>query len=140
MSAYDTDLHAWTRAQADALRRRAGNEIDWDNLAEEIEAVGRSERREIASRLEVLLMHLLKWWRQPEHQSPSWRASIRDARDEIERVLDDNPSLRGLPAEKLPKAYARAREKALEEMRLVDRLPEACPWPIEDVLRADFLP
>ena len=136
---YEADLYAWTKAQADALRRRAANEVDWDNLAEEIESLGRSEKREVASRLEVLLIHLLKWTYQPQWQCPSWRASIRDARDELERVLEDNPSLRGLPAERLAKAYARARVKALEETGLY-RLPEACPWTIEQVLDAEFLP
>ena len=61
MMKYDTDLYQWTIEQADALRRRAVNELDYDNLAEEIEGVGRSERREIRSRLEILLIHLLKW-------------------------------------------------------------------------------
>ncbi|HEY3623009.1 MAG TPA: DUF29 family protein [Roseiarcus sp.] len=69
MMKYDTDLYQWTIEQADALRRRAGNELDYDNLAEEIESVGRSERREIRSRLENLLIHLLKWHYQPEKQS-----------------------------------------------------------------------
>ena len=93
---YDTDLYQWTIEQADALRRRAVNELDYDNLAEEIESVGRSERREIRSRLEILLIHLLKWRYQPEKQSDSWRAFVSEARQRIEAVLTDNPSLRGL--------------------------------------------
>jgi hypothetical protein len=136
---YESDLYAWTKEQVDALRRRATNEIDFDNLAEEIEALGRSERREVASRLEILLLHLLKWKYQPEWQSPSWRASIRDARVELERVLEDNPSLHALPAEKLNKAYANARSKALDETGLY-RLPESCPWRIEEILDHGFLP
>jgi Domain of unknown function DUF29 len=136
---YEADLYAWTKAQADALRRRAAAEVDWDNLAEEIESLGRSEKREVASRLEVLLLHLLKWKYQPQQQCPSWRASIRDARDELERVLEDNPSLRGLPGERLVTVYPRARMKALEETGLY-RLPEACPWTIAEVLDAGFLP
>src|ERR1700748_2433978 len=90
---YDTDLYQWTIEQADALRRRAVNELDYDNLAEEIESVGRSERREIRSRLEILLIHLLKWRYQPEKQSDSWRASVSEARQRIEDVLCDNASL-----------------------------------------------
>src|SRR5271166_6645738 len=111
MPSYDTDLHEWTKEQADALRRRAANELDWDNLAEEIESLGNSERREIRSRLKNLLVHLLKWKYQPEGQCGSWRGSIREARAQIEEVLLDNPSLRPLPAESLSRAYAYARGK-----------------------------
>ena len=139
MSGYETDLYEWTRAQADALRRRASNELDWDNLAEEIEAVGRSERREIGSRLENLLLHLLKWRYQPEGQCGSWRGSILEARHRHERLIADNPSLRSYPAEILPKAYGYARKKALNETGLL-RLPEDCPWTIDDILSNDFLP
>ena len=137
--AYDADLYAWTREQAALLRSRAANELDYDNLAEEIESLGRSEKREIASRLENLLVHLLKWRYQPEERSNSWRASIRDARVELERVLDDNPSLRALPAERLPKAFANARAKALDETGLY-RLPDECPWSADQVLSNEFWP
>jgi Domain of unknown function DUF29 len=136
---YDSDLYAWTKEQADALRRRASNALDWDHLAEEIESLGTSQRSEIRARLKVLLVHLLKWKHQPELQCGSWRGSIREARDHIEDVLDDNPSLRAYPAECLPKAYARARMKALDETGLL-QLPEVCPWTIDEILADDFLP
>ena len=136
---YETDLAMWAKQQAELLRRRAANEIDWDNLADEIEAVGRSERREIRSRLEVLLVHMLKWRFQPDLRSNSWRASIRDARTELDRVLEDNPSLRSLPAESLPKVYASARAKALDETGLY-HLPETCEWSAEQVLDIEFWP
>jgi Domain of unknown function DUF29 len=136
---YESDLYEWTKEQADALRRRASNALDWDNLAEEIESLGTSQRSEIRSRLKVLLVHLLKWKYQPELQCGSWRGSIREARDQIEDMLDDSPSLRAHPAECLPKAYVRARMKALDETGLL-RLPEVCPWTIEEILDGDFLP
>ena len=94
---------------------------------------------QIRSRLKVLLVHLLKWKCQPELQCGSWRGSIREARDQIEDVLDDNPSLKAYPAECLPKAYARARTKALDETGLLS-LPETCPWTIDEILDGDFLP
>jgi hypothetical protein len=125
MPRYDTDLTEWTKEQADALRRRAANELDWDNLAEEIESLGASERREIRSRLKTLLVHLPKWKVQPEGQCGSSRG--------------DNPSLRTIPAESLSRACAYARGKALGETGLY-RLPEACPWTIEQILEDDFLP
>jgi Domain of unknown function DUF29 len=136
---YENDLYQWTKTQSDALRRRAVNEVDWDNVAEELESLGRSERREIVSRLEVLLLHLLKWRFQPDQRSQSWWASIRDARNELERVLEDNPSLRALPAERLPKAYANARVRTLEETGLY-HLPEACEWTADQILSPKFLP
>jgi hypothetical protein len=137
---YDTDLYQWTIEQADALRRRAVNALDYDTLAEEIESVGRSERREVRSRLEVLLIHLLKWRFQPARQSESWRASVSEARRRIEDVLTDNLSLRSFPAEALASAYRLAiLDKAIRRLELL-HLPDVCPWAIEDVLRDDFWP
>ncbi len=139
MSNYDVDVNEWTKEQADALRRRAANELDWDNLAEEIESLGSSNRRQIKSRLEILILHLLKWKVQPEWRCGSWRGSIRETRHRLEDLLEESPSLRPLPADYLPKAYARARVKALDETGLY-RLPETCTWTIEQILDADFLP
>jgi Domain of unknown function DUF29 len=139
MSSYDTDLYEWTKEQADALRRRAANALDWDNLAEEIESLGKSDRRQIQSRLEVLLMRLLKWRYQPEWRCGSWRGSIFEARLRLRKLLADSPSLRSYPAEYLPEAYNNARGKALEETGLLS-LPDACPWTIDEVTADDFLP
>jgi len=137
---YETDLYQWTRAQADALRRRAANEIDWGNVAEEIESLGTSQRHEIRSRLKILLVHLLTWKYQPEHRSASWRSSIDGARDEIASLIEDSPSLRAFPGEALAKAYTAAvRDREVRQMELY-HLPEACPWTIEQVLADDFLP
>jgi Domain of unknown function DUF29 len=136
---YDSDVFEWTKEQADALRRRAANELDWDNLAEEIESLGRGDRRQIKSRLEILILHLLKWKYQPEWRCGSWRGLILGVRHRLEDLLEESPTLRRLPAECLPKAYARARRKALAETGLY-RLPEACPWTIEQILTEDFLP
>ena len=90
MSNYDTDLYEWTKEQADALRRRAANALDWDNLAEEIESLGKSDRRQIQSRLEVLLIHLLKWRYQPEWRCGSWRGSIFEARLRLRKLLAES--------------------------------------------------
>ncbi len=137
---YDEDLYQWTIEQGRALRDRATNALDYDNLAEEIESLGRRDKREIEYRLENLLVHLLKWRYQPEWRSPSWEASIDEARLRIERVLKDSPSLRSYPGEVLDEAYRYAiRNKAVRALEL-DRLPEACPWAIEDVLSEEFLP
>jgi len=135
---YESDLYEWTKEQADALRRRASNALDWDNLAEEIESLGNSNLDQIESRLDNLILHLLKWKYQPELRCGSWRGSIFEARRRIARLLKKNPSLRPYPGEYLPEAYPVAREKALLETGLY-RLPETCPWTIDQVLADDFL-
>jgi hypothetical protein len=140
MSTYEGDFFAWTQAQADALRRHAPNEIDYENLAEEIESVGRSDRREIASRLEVLLVRLLKWAYQPEMRSGSWEGSISEARERIADLIDDSPSLRDHPAHVLGKAYKYATgDKDIRRLELYS-LPPECPWTAEQALDRDFLP
>ena len=139
---YDTDIAAWSERQADALRRRAANEIDWVNVAEEIESLGRSDRREIRSRLAVICEHLLKWTYQPEQRSNSWSSSIRKARDEIADLIDDSPSLADYPATQLggrKGAYLRGRRDAAIETGLSD-LPSACPWSVEQLLDDEYWP
>ena len=136
---YESDLYEWTKEQADALRRRAPNALDWDNLAEEIETLGHSNLDQIEARLENLILHLLKWTYQPELRCGSWRGSIFEARRRIARLIKKNPSLATYPGEYLPEAYPAAREKALLETGLY-RLPEVCPWSIEQILADDFLP
>jgi len=136
---YESDLYEWTKAQADALRRRASNALDWDNLAGEIESLGTSNLDQIESRLENLILHLLKWKYQPELQCGSWRGSIFEARHRIARVIQKNPSLRAYPGQYLPEAYPVARRRALAETDLL-RLPETCPWTIDEILADDFWP
>ncbi|MBV9286776.1 MAG: DUF29 domain-containing protein, partial [Hyphomicrobiales bacterium] len=95
--------------------------------------------REFSSRLEVLIIHLLKLAHQPDEGSPSWRGSIREARNRIEDILEESPSLRPYAGERLPRAYAPARVEALEQTGL-SWLPERRPWAIEDILAKDFWP
>lgn len=139
---YETDFVAWADLQADALRRRATNEIDWENVAEEIESLSRSDRREIRGRLTVLCEHLLKWGFQSDARSPSWRASIHEARDRIADLIEESPSLAAYPGTQLsgPRgAYARGRREAVDATGGVG-LPEACPWTIDQVLDPEFWP
>ena len=90
---YDKDTYTWALQQADALRRRSANEVDWENVAEEIESVGKTEARELENRYIVLLTHLLKWLYQPGMRSRSWEASIRVA--SIMGEMQDNDRKRG---------------------------------------------
>ena len=138
---YDTDFYAWTQEQAARLREEEWEALDWQNLAEEIESMGRSEQNEVKSRLEVLIMHLLKWKYQPEHQSRSWRSTINIQRLDLERVLEDNPSLHARLSEFLPKAYERGAKKAFHEMQLLHwTFPPTCPYTVEQLLDEEFWP
>jgi hypothetical protein len=138
---YDTDFYAWTQAQAAALRAKAAPALDWDHLAEEVESLGQAERHAVRSHLRTLLWHLLKWHYQPRRRSKSWRVSIDNARDEIDDYLATNPSLVTALDDLLVSAYGRARKVAARETGLpLTTFPEACPWPIAQVLEEDFWP
>ena len=130
---YETDFALWSERQADALRRRAANEIDWDNVAEEIESLSRSDKREIRNRLEVLLQHLLKWARQPEQRSSGWRGTIVEQRRRLWQLVKESPSLQSYPGAKLSEAYDGGREDTQIEMEFTD-LPLVCLWTIEQVM------
>jgi hypothetical protein len=138
---YDADFAAWTAEQARHLRAVRPADLDWENLAEEVESLGRSDKRAVGSDLKVVLEHLIKWRYQPEKRSASWSDSIEEHRDRILRILEDSPSLAALPAEILEQEYRRARRKALRDMGLpLDRVPTACPFTAEQALEADFWP
>lgn len=132
---YDKDGHGWAMEQAALLRARRFNEIDLENIAEEIESVGKSERRTLESHLSRLLMQLLKWQHQPERQGNSWAAAIRGARLEVRDVLDENPSLRPRLPALTAKAWRRAVIKAMEETGLDEQVfPSECPWTFEQAM------
>lgn len=138
---YDEDFYAWTVEQARLLRAGELSALDAENIAEEIESMGKSDRRELRSRLTVLLSHLLKWRFQPEQRSSSWSGTIREQRRQIELVLADSPSLRPVLAKALAEAYAEAREDGAEETGLgPDAFPAECPFTAEEVLARGFLP
>lgn len=138
---YGKDLYAWSKDQADRLRALRPAQIDWENIAEEIESVGRSDRRSLQSDLKVVLVHLLKWRYQPQKRKSGWRSSINEHRDRIERILGDSPSLAQIPAQSLATEYRKARLEALDDTRLPKgRIPESCPFSIEEVLDPTYWP
>ena len=138
---YDTDLHAWAMTNAQLLRDGHYDLIDIKHLIEEIEDMGKSQQHAITSFLRNLLMHLLKWQYQADKQSRSWKFTIRNARQEIEDLLDDNPSLNRLPGEVLQRSYAKARQLAADETGIsLTVFPEVCPYTIDQVLSGDWLP
>ncbi|WP_263064712.1 DUF29 domain-containing protein [Dickeya dadantii] len=138
---YDNDFYGWTQEQANLLRSGRLAELDIHNLLEEIEAMGRSERRELESRLQVLFMHLLKWEYQPSHRGKSWQLTIEEQRRKATRVLSENPSLKSRLQDIIADAYGDAVIGAERETGLNRGLfPANCPWSFEQAVNPDFYP
>jgi len=138
---YETDFYGWIQNQAAALK--AGNlaKLDLNNLIEEIEDMGKSQRRELESRLETLLMHLLKWRFQPLRKTPSWTYTIREQRKRIADHLRKNPSLKSILSEACSAAYGYAVMRASEETGIAETtFPAHCPWTFEQATDPDFWP
>ena len=142
MNAYDKDINAWAQEQARLLRAGRFEMLDIEHIAGEIEDVGKSEQRELASRMAVLLAHLLKWQYQPERRGASGEKTIKAQRKEIAYALDESPSLAPKLQEPrwLDMVWARAVAQAVGETGL-DCFPEECPWAIQgEVLAQSWLP
>ncbi|MFA7496912.1 MAG: DUF29 domain-containing protein [Acidithiobacillus sp.] len=138
---YEVDFLAWVEAQTQALRTRQASGLDWDNILEELESMGRSEKNALRSRLQVLLMHLIKWQWQPKKQSKSWAITIRNQRLAIKYLIKDSPSLKRLIPEILPDAWSDAAEEAAFETGLpISTFPELCPWDMDTQVMADWWP
>jgi len=140
-SLYDQDIVAWANQQAQALRAGRFDQLDLERLAEEIEDVGKSEQRELISRLAILITHLLKWGYQPERRGTSWESTIRTQRDAIARRVKRTPSLKRTLADPdwFADAWNDGRDLALREPGLSE-LPQACPWTLERIINPDWLP
>lgn len=132
---YDRDFQLWTSEQSRLLKSRNAAALDWDRLAEEVEDLGKSERREVKSRMAVLLTHLLKWRFQPEARSLSWTATIAEQRARIRDILEDSPSLARYPETVLAREYRLAVLKAASDTGLsLDAFPEISPFTAEEIL------
>ena len=142
MNTYDQDINAWAHEQARLLRAGRFEMLDIEHIAGEIEDVGKSEQRELASRMAVLLAHLLKWQYQPERRGASWEKTIKAQRKEIAYALGESPSLTPKLQEPrwLDMVWARAVAQAVGETGL-DCFPEECPWAMQgEVLAETWLP
>lgn len=141
MGEYDRDFHAWAMEQAEAIRRRSLNELDWDNLAEEVESLGKQQRSELRNRYTVLLIHLMKWLLQPDRRSRSWDNTIFHQRQEIGVLMQDSPSLKSEHERLFLEGYQLARTRAARETRLsLKRFPETPPFTMDQALDSDWLP
>ena len=138
---YEEDFYAWTVEQARLLRSGELSSIDVAIVAEEIESLGRGDKRELESRLTVLLMHLLKWQIQSKMRSRSWSGTILEQRRRIAKLLKESPSLLPFVNEALAEAYSDALEAASNETGLPETdFPTECPFTPDEVLSRAFLP
>ena len=141
MIPYEQDFYGWTQEQAALLRAGRLTDLDIDNLIEEIETMGRSEKRELQSRLSVLLMHLLKWHYQPARRGKSWTLTIQIQRVDFMDVLQDNPGLKSQLTDLTANAYRSARINASRETGLdMQTFPVQCPWDFQQITDESFYP
>lgn len=139
---YEQDFLTWTQQQAEYLQKGRWAELDVKNLIEELEALGRSEQKELSSYFQVLVMHLLKCQYQTEKRTPSWNNTLSNCRDKIQDCLEDTPSLQRflLDSEWIEKYYRRARRDAAKEtQKPLQTFPTECPYTIAQILDPEFL-
>lgn len=153
---YDEDFFAWTKEQAETLRSAAkggsNRKLDWENLAEEIESLGKSDRRELSSRLSIIIEHLIKLEHSPaKYPRNRWRQTIRRERLDIERVLNDSPSLRNEVPRLITELMNRAVDIAIGELDIRRELNRAArdkirstaqhaPYTPDQILAEDWFP
>lgn len=138
-ASYENDFYAWTQQQAHLLKAGQIHQIDGQNIAEEIADMGRSEKRQLASRLEILIMHLLKWQFQSNLRSRSWQLNIKEQRLRLDQLLQENPSLQSSLTEVINKVYPLATISAERETGIY-LFPETCPYELTEILSAEFFP
>ncbi|MEH1908620.1 MAG: DUF29 domain-containing protein [Nostoc sp.] len=140
-SLYEQDFYLWIQTTAELLKQGRLTELDLENLIDEIETMGRSEKKALRSNLEVVLMHLLKYKYQAEKRSGSWRATIREHRKRLRQALEESPSLKPYFCEVFGQCYNDARLLAADETELhLAIFPEQSPFTPEQALNPDFLP
>ncbi|MFO1153495.1 MAG: DUF29 domain-containing protein [Rhodospirillales bacterium] len=138
---YEADYYAWTVEQVTLLRQGRLNDADIAHIAEELEDLGKAEKRELRNRLAVLLAHLLKWQAQPGGRGASWQATIREQRLRLADHLADDPSLRPTVSDVVAQVWPRAVVVAMGQTKLAEELfPTSCPWSAEQVIDAAFWP
>ncbi len=138
---YDTDFNLWIEQTVRQLKQGDLQSLDLENLIEEIESMGRSDKREVYSRLKVLLLHLLKWEYQPQKRTGSWRNTIDEQRDQLNLILADSPSLNTHLQVIFADCYLKGKKGAANETNLpLSTFPVDCPFSQAEILDAEFFP
>jgi hypothetical protein len=141
MSNYNEDFYAWTVEQVHLCRSGQLDAIDLEHIIEEIESMGKREKRELSSRMTVLLMHLLKWQHQEIYQGKSWRLTIYEQRSELKKLIKDNSSLKPWLDETVAEAYESAKIKAEIETGISHKhYAQQCEWTVMQILDVEFFP
>jgi len=137
---YEGDFYAWLLRNAQLIRQGQFSQIDRENIAEELEGMARTDKRQLASRLAVLLAHLLKWEFQADKRSSSWRGTIKEQRRRILKLLAESPSLKNEIENQLVDAYESAIIIASNDTGMSEfDFPSKCPFELEQILNEDFL-
>jgi Domain of unknown function DUF29 len=138
---HEKDTYGWAVHTVQLLRNKKMSEVDFDNIIEEMEALGRSEKHELINRLSLVISHLLKWQFQPNMRGHSWIYSIKEQRIQVKIHLEDNPSLKSKLDESLGNAYKIARFKAAKETGLDEKtFPDQCLYTFEQLMDETFFP
>jgi hypothetical protein len=143
---YDRDFYEWIQQNVDLLRRGCAKQSDLAHIAEEIEDVSKRDQRAVTSRLEVLVMHLLKWKYQPEKRyshsgKSSWLETIAEQRQRLAKLFEKSPSLKRVAASELSDAYLYAVQAASRQTLIpLSQLPTECPFTLDEVVDEGFLP
>jgi hypothetical protein len=138
---YDQDYLLWLEDTLNLLKTQNYEKVDWQNLFEEIEDMGKREKRALESNLIILLIHLLKCQYQPEKRSGSWERRILEHRRRIKKALKDSPSLNPYLMTILEESYVEAVKQTKAETQLpLDTFPQKCPYQLMIILEDDFLP
>jgi hypothetical protein len=138
---YDQDFYAWLLKSAELIRQRKFSELDVENIAEELEGMARSDKRQLINRFAVLLAHLLKWQYQPKKRSKSWERTIREQRKRILLLFEDSPSLKYEIEKKIADAYEIAILSTANQTGIDESVfPESCEYSLEETLDNNFYP
>ena len=138
---HDKDVYGWAVHTAQLLKDKKMSEVDFDGIIEEIEALGRSEKHELTSRLSLVIAHLLKWQFQPNMRGHSWIYTLKEQREQAKIPWRDNPGLKGKLSEILMDAHKIARSKAAKETLLDEKtFPSECPYTFDQIMDDEFYP
>ncbi len=138
---YETDFYQWSLKTAELIRQGRFAELDIENIAEEIESLGKNNKRELSSRLVVLIMHLLKWQHQPKRRSKSWKTTINTQRVELELLFKQSPSLKYAIDDVIEYSFEKAKLLFEDETNISKKaLPESCPYSFEQLYDYYFMP
>lgn len=138
---YETDFLQWIETTVAQLKAQDYAHIDWENLIDEIEDMGKRERKSLKSNLTIVLLHLLKWQYQPDRRSNNWKSSLIEHRRRIRDDLRDSPSLKPYLEDVFDECYADAVEQAIAETDLpAETFPRSCPYTLAEALTSNYLP